>query len=610
MWSQTGKPWKGDLWESGLPQSTYSRVVSSGEWLFSGSSLVAWLIIVAFYFLLGHVLVRGAGGLWIQLGISWTAVLCVATFFPLGSRLALAGVLSLSLIPVGAVAFVRRRKERPPVPWQTLQDPRLWAWCALVVGVGAFMSVQVSGSVAAFDSGLYHLSTINQARDYGVIQGVANLYFPYGYHNSFFPYAGFLSELVASEQGFRLVNGMLLLLSITDLAYRVWRRLWTPGTVVLAFGIASVTILTLPFGAAWLTSPTPDTAVFILYVVFSAYFAEALFSVTRTRMDQSFGIALIVGVIASTVRPLYILPLALALVIFLVVRRKSGEGRGRAKFLTCAFVLAAVTTFVALVRDVFASGWLWYPLGIFSVPVPWAATSPGADQFVTLAFTRLGFASENYLVEIDGWNWIVPWVREYLPANAGTVILLLGLLALAAAAAVVYPATRRRAAIHEPGKLALVLALIPSVGCVVAWFLATPPAFRFIWGPLFCIPVIILAWSMANKPVERLRPLIMRGTAGLLSLVLVVSGVSAFLSLVNSRNEPLQSTQMLGIGSGVRAVPKPSLTAIDLDSGIRIYAPGGPTFQCWGEILCSPKRAPGIDGRSSDPGDGFANDLN
>jgi len=61
----------------------------------------------------------------------------------------------------------------------------------------------------------------------------------------------------------------------------------------------------------------------------------------------------------------------------------------------------------------------------------------------------------------------------------------------------------------------------------------------------------------------------------------------------------------MGLAGHVEALPEVKLIPLPLPSGVSISAPAGPTFQCWGEVQCSPQRPPGLDSRGPEPAEGF-----
>ena len=576
--------------------------MSAAEWMIVAGGVAALVFLLSATFVLGWILAPGPGGVWIQLAITWTAVVAVSLLLPLQDPLAVLLIVALTVAPA-VVAYVMRIRSGPVSifpAFMRLRSPLvIVALGALVLALVA-LSGRVPGPVSAFDTGLYHLSSINQSREFGTLLGAANLYAPYGYHNSLFAFAGFLTEVTAGNEGYRLTNSLVLGLAFVDLIVRLTRRTKAPGTVLLAIGLGVVVLLTVPLADEWIISPSPDTAVFVLFVVMSAYLVDSFACSDRTGLDRNLGIVLITGALMSSIRPLYLLPLLLSVVVILFLRRRVTRGSDSSWFVLSAGLLAIGTILAGLARDVLMSGYLWYPLGLFRLPLAWTAPDPGPERALSLSFNRIGYATSELDQAVSGFAWVGPWVSEYLPSNAGTV-LLWGVLSLAAIAMTVASALRTR----DSARMGLLaLALLPSGVTVVVWFVATPPALRFAWGPLFALPLIAVAWSSSRLLEKSVRPVV--PLLATTSLVLV-AGVSMGALVLDSRDEtrPLVPARLMGLAGQVEAFPEVTLIPLPLPSGVSIAAPDGPTFQCWGEVLCSPQRPPGLDSRGPEPAEGF-----
>ena len=574
--------------------------MSPGAIAFVILTVIAWLLVLAYLVLLGRSFLASVKGMWIQLGITWAAVLATSLIFPLRSAAGVASALLLASAPA-VVMWIRRGRSGPDVPWRVWMNPRALVGISFILLVSVLLALQVPGPVSAFDSGLYHLATISQSLDFGSLLGAGNLYPPYAYHNGLFPFAGFLSAVTGTDQGFRLVNGVLLLMALTDLCSRWVKGSRTPGTYVLALGLVTVAVFTLPLGDFWFVSPTPDTAVFILYVVFSAYFVDALASSDAPESNLMLACSLVVGAIAGSTRPLYLLPLAVAVGVVLFHRRGSLAALVRAPIIVGSAILGGVVVVFGLARDVLLSGWLWYPLGLISFPVDWAAPDPEPVRDVALAFNRAGYTGAEYMWSAEGWDWIPLWFSDYLFTNRVTVLVFV-LLGLMAIAGVVLCRMRKARAC---GGALLILALVPSVATVGVWFFATPPALRFIWGPVFMIPIIVLSWNasaLTQAQQLRARMPVVTVMAGVFT---VIAFGSALLAVDRMDADAMGEERILGQAASAQRLPSVGYEVVTLPSGADFLAPTGWMLQCWAESRCSREPVPGLDSRGSDFRDGF-----
>jgi hypothetical protein len=475
--------------------------------------------------------------------------------------------------------------------------PRQRAWAidrrmaaviiALAIAQG-YLALAALGQVTNYDSGLYHLGAIRYAGEYATIPGLANLYFAFGYGNAEFPLAAVLSNGPWGFEGFRLLNGLILLLVAIDLALRVARRRFSPGLFVLAVGIATAWVPMLALSDYWVTSPTQDSAVFALSVVTVAYLADA--AVGGLRWVGDAATAAVLSVLLVMLRPTMAVFALVALGV-MVVRawRLRGTGLNQRLGAATGAILAAGALAAAAVaaRDYVLSGWLQYPLSIYSFDVPWRAPDPTPAREATLGFAR---DPSNLWQSVQTWDWIGTWVR-HLPTQWETY----EFLAMLVVAIVLISLVQVRFGSSCRWR-ALVVAMVPSVAAVITWFVTSPPAFRFIWGPLFTIAALPIGWCLwllsTRTPDERdvghLWPLV---TAVGVSVPIVA--VAAFSLLVRFDFASITEDHdwVLGVSipystAPIRSVPVASST---LPTGLTVLMPRKGD-QCWTAYpLCTPQ---------------------
>jgi hypothetical protein len=176
-----------------------------------------------------------------------------------------------------------------------------------------------------------------------------------------------------------------------------------------------------------------------------------------------------------------------AVCVALVVwrRRSSIHSRDLTPSVVVAVAALIVAGVAATLRDYFLSGWLQYPLSLHPFSVPWLAPNPTDARTATLGAARNPADLWN---AAHGWDWVTPWAAQ-LPHLWEPWAFLI--LVLTAAAGLVVAS--RLATIRWRG---LLLAMAPSVVAVVFWWAATPPSFRFAWGPVFTVATIPIGWAI------------------------------------------------------------------------------------------------------------------
>jgi hypothetical protein len=545
--------------------------------------------------------------LWWGTGILALAILAASLVTPMRSvGAAVTVAVVVVLLAAGGVPLAVRRARRVPSRWRR-PTRSITAVLAVLAFASAYLAVKALGPVTNYDSGLYHLGAVAYAGDYSAVPGLANLYFPLGYNNSLFPAAAFLGNGPWDGAGFRLLNGLLVLLVSLDLALRLLARRWTWGTFVLLVGIGTVYVPLVAIADFWVTSPTSDSAVLLLTLVATAYLADVL----GARRGHSLNAAVtgVAVLLAVSMRPTMAAFAATALVVVIgasIVRRRTERGvSGLAWLLLGAF--AVVVAALQTARDYVLSGWLLYPVSLHAFDVPWRAVDPIVVREATLSAARDPSRPDHGIVA-HSWAWIPSWVHRSL-TQWETYFLALGLLAAVVALLLAH---RSGARLHVRRILACVA---PSAVASVAWFTLSPPSYRFGWGPLFTLFIVPLAAALlaltehsrqgaAGWPARVDRRAVLAIGAGVL---LLVTGYSAAL---RSQAGQISETRSFALGPvsvayAVAPIPTPPTEEVVSSRGFTTLR-SSEGDQCWDVFpLCTPMPDPDLGPRGETLQDGF-----
>lgn len=515
---------------------------------------------------------------WWGFAIATVLVLATSLVTALGKLVAV-----LPLIGAAIVSAVFAFSPFMRLPWG-LRRVRASEWLVFVALIAAviYLALAALGPVTNYDSGLYHLGALRYQQEVGLVPGIANLYFPLGYGNSVIPWSAFLGATPWDANGFRLFNGLLLASLAYETAIRLLQRRNSPGTYLLLFALTFVWIPMVALSDYWVTSPTSDSSVLILTTVAVAYLADGVHqSRVGRRPWANFGVAVIVGWILVSMRPtMVIFALALfAIAMFMTVRHRANRSRRPTHTLQ---TLTAATVGVGLIlgviqvfRDRMLSGWLQYPLSIFAFDVPWLAPNPTEARTATLGAAR---DPENLWVAADSWGWIPGWITR-LPSQWE---FWLGLLLVLASAVLVVLAHRSTKSV--PWR-SVALAAAPSALAVLAWFVASPPAFRFIWGPLFtltALPGAFAACALANRTRPArfpAQPVLFAAIAMPLLIVTAFSALTRF-DFQEVTSPHTFAAGPISISYAVAAIPEPETAERSLPSGLTVVIPVA-SDQCW-----------------------------
>ena len=563
--------------------------------ILTGAALVlaTWAVAIVVLLLLGAlptmVLTGGTvnaaslrRSLWWGLLLLATCASLIATAIPLRSAKAVAAIGILFAVAVVGLALMRPR-------WRVhlaASTPAVLTIAACVT-TSVVLAAVVLGPVTNYDSGLYHLGAIRYASEFPTIPGLANLFGPLGYGSSEFTLAALLGNGPLGLEGFRALNGLILSLVMIDLIIRVLRRQWSAGTWVLLVSTPVALAPMVVMADYWLTSPTQDSAVLFLTLACVAYFVDAIAHTRQWGADAATALGL--GLLMCLVRPT-MLVMAAAVLVVLVGRtlhlRRITRTRLSASSLGLVSAAAALAASAGSLRDALLSGWVQYPLSVLPFPVPWRVPNPSGLREATLGYWR---NPADIWGSVSGWAWVGPWLAD-LPRHWETVLL----ATLLCAAALIVTLALRNGTVRLK---ALLLAMTPSLIATALWWLASPPGFRFAWGPLFTLLTIPLGWAAwrltknGEHPMWPLTTATVGAVVVLLACVAIVGWRMPWRFLTENRHASLGP---FVFEDALAPIPKALTKTTATESGLRVQSPVA-TDQCWAVFpLCTPAISPGV----------------
>ena len=516
--------------------------------------------------------------MWWGFAIATALVLVMSLVVPLGRSVTVLALMGAAILSA-ALAFAPFM--RLPCGLRRLRASEWLVFLTLIAAV-SYLALAALGPVTNYDSGLYHLGALRYQQEVGLVPGIANLYFPLGYGNSVIPWSAFLGSTPWDGNGFRLFNGLLLTALAAETVIRLLQRRNSPGTYLLLFALIFVWIPMVALSDYWVTSPTSDSSVLILTSVAVAYLADGVHQSRAGRKPwANFGVAVTVGWVLVSMRPtMVIFALAVFAIAMIVTVRNRADvplrpTRTLRTLTAVTLVFGLILGVIQVLRDRMLSGWLQYPLSIFAFDVPWLAPNPTEARTATLGAAR---DPENLWVAAESWDWIPGWIAR-LPSQWE---FWLTILLAAASTALVFLAHRSEKGFQARS---VTLAAAPSALAVLAWFVASPPSFRFIWGPLFtltAIPGAFAACALAGR--QRPTPFPARRTlSAALAVPLLI--ITAFSAATRFDFQEVTSPQTfvagpISIPYTVAAIPEPEVADRALPSGLTVVIPVE-SDQCW-----------------------------
>ncbi len=578
--------------------------------------LLSWSVALVLLVILGLPIALLAGrtinaatlrlSIWVGLLVAMVIVLAVNIVMPLRSA---GAALIVGCAVLGALATIVVR--RPSIrglrrsPWARFQlaHPAVKLLIGTLLVTIVYLAVAALGPVTNYDSGLYHLGAIKYAADYATIPGLGNLYQAFGYNNSMFPFAAFLGNGPWDGIGFRLANGLILTAMAAELVLRLSARRASVGTYVLVMSVVASWVPLVALSDYWVTSPTSDPAVMVFSLVSLAYLADALRS--PANFSRSAAGAFVLALLAFSMRPTMAFFLA---TVIAVLATQAWINAGRrvkvprvAPLVLAVGILGAMLLGIQTARDYLLTGWWQYPLSLWKFDVSWLALDPVNTRASTLGTARNPL---NYLESAQGWSWVGPWFAR-LPQQWEFFEFSALVLFSVALGIVAHRVTGRR--ILSRG---LLLLLLPSVVSALAWWVVTPPSFRFIWGPLFGLACAASGWFLfliarARRPLRAPDALSLLGAGAAIALISVVSfSTVTRLDYGTMTEERSFSVGNIGIPYYVTPIPKSRTRDVPTSTNLTVRMPEE-TDQCWDSYpLCTPlvESAVSMRGRSIQEG--------
>jgi len=570
--------------------------------------VLSWLFFLTAVVLLGypiaHLLNRKRNetstvrsSLWLGTLVSIIAILTIGIFMPLRSPTAL--VAFGILVVIGAIATIYLMRANHHDRNFTIHINKIdWFLIAGLAVAVAYLALAALGPVTNYDSGLYHLGAIKYAGDYATIPGLANLYFPLGYNTSLYPVGAFLGNGPWNGNGFRLFNGLLILLLVVDLVLRLAQtrkakgKLST-GTYFLLIATPLTLVPLVSLSDYWVTSPSSDAAVLVITLISVAYLLDTL--TMRHDLVANASVSFTAAVIAFSLRPtmvVFLIVLSLVL-LYRVIQVKSI----RRIYLLIPASLGVILLIIQSARDYLLSGWLQYPLSLISFNVPWLASDPIGNRDATLGNAR---NPADIWGSIDGFAWVGPYLSR-LPSQWETFFVA-GLTALAIALLLL------NSKFGKPLRWrTILLSLLPVTAGIITWFFFSPPTFRFGWGVVFSFFFALIAFPLkviVEKGALKLTQTPMPALAFMLIAFVGFNLATRFQFDTITENNTW-SVGPISIDYKLSLITPMPIVEQELTSGLVVTSPTK-SDQCWDNYpLCSPMVIPSLSLRGENLQEGF-----
>jgi hypothetical protein len=359
-----------------------------------------------------------------------------------------------------------------------------------------------------YDAGFYYLHLQNWLNECRLVPGLGNLNPKLAYNQTQFLYAASLNFSPWFEHGYRLANGLLLLLVLAEcgLALAGWIGAqrgalakkpvssFLPGLFVPILGWFAL--------QAHLSSAAPDETIFLLQVVIFTHCWRLLVECPNKRS------------VLSQVRWLCLLAVAAISIKFssvwfagatilssvLVGRQLSGiTWRLYLGHLRNGLLLATGFLLLWVARGWFQSGFPVFPAPYLRLPFPWAIPLAATQEEVNWIYSWARRPFADWHEVLGNWQWLPDWARKFWQLKMQAIYPLglavgLGLSSLG----YWWQAGRK----PYTNTAAIVLLSSPLVFGLVCWFFVAPD-YRFAAALFWLLPVAVGGIAWLSFPTTR-----------------------------------------------------------------------------------------------------------
>lgn len=425
-----------------------------------------------------------------------------------------------------------------------------------------------------YDCGLYHLSAIRWATEYPLIPGLALLHGRLGFNNSSALYAALLDQGWFQHKSHQLAGGFLALLLFARGAWAVvrWRTAERPAMREIFYALTPLPVAIWIVNAGEVSSPTPDTMVFLLGFVIGGELLRLMCPETSPgangwRHRTTLHLALLCAAGVSC-KMNFAVPAGVAVVLALLsVFRDPAHRTGSVRLCAWAAGIAALVLIPWAARGVVLSGYPAYPALAGGMVVEWKvpAASVKCEADWIKAWARdPGRPKEEVL---GTWNWVGRWFARQTRIHKADVLTPL-VIGLAGCMLALRGNGERR--YRDLG-----LFLLCPLSAIV-FVLLTAPDPRFAGAAFWIIGLAGLSWFLASLP----RSIGWR-IAAVMAALLLAREITAVEFAGPWRRD----------AGPARTVSMKTMTT---DSGLKLFVPESGD-QCWNATLpCTPYFSPAL----------------
>jgi hypothetical protein len=539
--------------------------------------LLTWVVLFLIFAGLG-LLVRRAFGLSIHCAenyllcfwTGWAIVIAILQVWHLFLPIGWPAFAVISLVGIAGLLWNAHDIWR----WIRTKSTRKLILGSFLFIVAVWLAQRAMMPPLAYDSGLYHLNAVRWAASYPIVPGLGNLHGRLAFNSAYFLYVAMLEIGPWIGRSHHLANGLLFWVLFAQILLSGLNLLdvrdgWQTKDIFHVLLLPPIIFQSLDINVS---SPTPDTAIFILGIVLTSQLLN-LFSQkdsSSKKIKYDLLVIILIVCIGITVKLNFAVlggVSALLAFLFWFARYRDDQIQARKTLAWTALCMVAIIL-PWMIRGVILSGYIAYPSTIGAFPVAWRIPREAAIDEANWIRSWARAPGIHWNQVLGNWNWFKPWAYNILKNYFNVTI---PLLLTIGSSLLIFPL--RLVKIRKSQTIQWAI-LTPSLANLAFWFMTAPDP-RFAGASFW-----ILGAGAVALAIDRIKQL-KRTTLSSATLCL-----SLILCMIPFRHMTLYYGP--GEDHGFHATPRSELTTFVTRSEVLLYTPQEGD-QCWDAPLpCTP----------------------
>ena len=350
----------------------------------------------------------------------WLGFFIVSTLSMLGSLFAPINVINLLVfIIIGTIGlfFLFREYKQSTIQYERAEKTIFVYVVVLTLLIIICFGAYTEWPGFAYDTDLYHAQTVRWYNEYGTPPGLGNLHSRLAFNSSWLSLAALFDNGIWDNRSAWIMPVLALL---GGALYFLHELIFSRKNGIRLYAFCILVWLLLKIGERAGPALYYDTPVHILNaaIVLEAYYLFTGYN--RNLSKKEIHVAanlLMLGVSAFMIKPIGAVSLLFSGVLTLFLLLRNTKRAVSSWFIIFTPALSAFSVWV--IKNIFLSGYLLYPLPIFAAPLDWTMPFELAEinYKAVLAWARIPGPGSIQSLENGFLFWFRPWLIRNLNSN-------------------------------------------------------------------------------------------------------------------------------------------------------------------------------------------------